>query len=99
MLIYVNFTTLIISRYPIKISVNLQWTFVFMQLDARDGQTAAAALSFFFENWGGPYLLSNDFRNCVNRLRTGGTHTKYQKEQMYDWGDQKLMDRDDDDDE
>jgi hypothetical protein len=32
-------------------------------------------------------------------LRTGGTHTKYRKEQMYDWGDQKLMDRDDDDDE
>lgn len=33
----------------------------------------------------------------VIRLRTGGTHTKYRKEQMYDWGDQKLMDRDDDD--
>jgi hypothetical protein len=65
MQIYVNFTTLIISRYPIKISVNLQWTFVFMQLDARDGQTAAAALSFFFENWGGPYLLSNDSSHSI----------------------------------
>ena len=37
----------------------------YMQLDARDGQTAAAALSFFFENWGGPYLLSNDSSHSI----------------------------------